>query len=167
MSNRVSRKITLKLSRKAALAVFLPFLVLHCAWIVPVVEWSCLCPDDDPHWNCCCNCPKCVERRGGFKSYCHLRPSQSCETEIRQGVSLPSPTPDGHAHDGILKPVHVSLETIGCECSSHIKKISLDVHAFIPQATALLALVLPVASIIPRDDRRPPEAIPCQPDVPG
>ncbi len=167
MRNRVSRKIALKLSRKVALAMFLPFLILHCAWIVPVVEWSCLCPDDDPHWNCCCNCPKCVERRGGFQSYCHLRPSQSNESEIGQGVHLPSPNTERCSDEGILKPVHVSLETIGCECNSHIKKITLDVQAFIPQATALLTLVLPVASIISRDDRRPPEAIPCQPDVPG
>ena len=59
--------------RRSFAVLFVPVVVLHLAWVTPVVEWSCLCPENQPNHRCCCNCPKCVKNRGGFKSFCHQR----------------------------------------------------------------------------------------------
>jgi len=147
-------------------ALFLPFLIFHFAWVTPVIEWSCLCPDEHPGYNCCCNCPKCVKSRGGFESYCRVRPDRSSEVELNEGTdiaSLPYNSVTGRA----LKTPRRCLETLRCECDIHVKKVSLDSKPFLPGTTVLERFPVPVAGITSSDDRRPPEAIPCQPDKPG
>ncbi len=166
MKTTRKRKTRNGLPNRVTAVLFIPFLVFHCACIIPVMEWSCLCPDDDPHWRCCCNCPKCVKRRGGFKSYCHLRHHESSEAEARMEAG----TAD---HAGKAAPVselkvpEVSLETLCCNSNSHIKNISLNFKPFLPATKIVGPVPVAVAIIILNNDRRPPEAIPCHPEVPG
>lgn len=160
------RSADLSLPHRIVWGLFLPFLILHFACLIPVVERSCLCPEDDPHWNCCCNCPKCVKRRGGFESYCHLRPHQGSEAEMQTGI-LASALLEESANDSVFKVPYVSLETLSCDCNSHIKRFSLDFKPFLPTMKIPGVVPVPVAAIRSSDDRRPPEAIPCQPEVPG
>ncbi|GEM_PF-1859789 len=178
-------------------ALFLPFVVFHFAWITPVVELSCLCPDGDSAYSCCCNCSKCVERRGGLESYCHVNPNRSAEVEIKEGTNISflvhaqrersssalseakprtakrserlscSVVPGIPGHVGSHKGPRVSLETLGCDCNNHIKEISLDVKLILQRAPISGACTLPVARLCLADDRRPPEAIPCHPEKPG
>jgi len=141
---------------------FIPVVVLHFAWITPVVEWSCFCPEDEPNHQCCCNCPKCVKNRGGFKSFCHLRPVEVEETGIDEGAC--SISDQGNATQACSS--HSRSEIMTCQCDSHIKKITLDIKPILPSFWTHI-VPLPVVKIISTDDRRPPEAIPCPPHRPG
>lgn len=146
--------------------LLLPLVLFHLAWLTPVVQWSCLCPDDDVSHRCCCNCPKCVKHRGGFLSYCHLGANG-----IEQGFTVQSPAtghsvsswsssdPSGHGQDGPALSF--------CPCNSHIKEISLDVHPFLLQETSNGLRSSPIVGILLTHDCWPPEADPCQPDRPG
>jgi hypothetical protein len=158
---------SLSASRRVFALLFIPLVVFHLGWITPVVEWSCLCPDDQPNHRCCCNCPKCVKNRGGFKSFCHLRPETVENAEIARGSSVidlfatqcnPSPADN---------PQHFRQISV-CECDSHIKKITLDTQPFLPQALICNACSFPLVGAVNLCDYwRPLEAIPCQPDPPG
>jgi hypothetical protein len=158
--------IILSTSRRLFAVLFVPLVIFHLGWITPVVEWSCLCPEDQPNHRCCCNCPKCVKNRGGFKSFCHLRPERVEETEIAKGSSIVDLfSSQGNA---LLSDNSYGLRELSvCQCDSHIKKISLDIKPFIPQAPTNGVCPFPVVGIILTDDWGPPEAIPCQPDPPG
>lgn len=52
--------------------VFLAVLVLNISVVLPRTEWMCDCAKHPERMSCCCNCPKCVAKRGGLLSYCHL-----------------------------------------------------------------------------------------------
>ncbi|AFM23392.1 hypothetical protein [Desulfomonile tiedjei] len=157
---------TLTKTRPLFAMLFVPVVVLHLAWITPVVEWSCFCPNDEPNHRCCCNCPRCVENRGGFKSFCHVRPEMVDETQIAKRGPIAGLL---SSQDNALvsESSHHSRELSICQCDSHIKKISLDIKPFLPQALFNCARPFPVVRIIATDERRPPEAIPCQPNPPG
>ncbi|MDQ7783502.1 MAG: hypothetical protein RDU20_11525 [Desulfomonilaceae bacterium] len=152
--------------RRLFAMLFIPVVVLHLAWITPLVEWSCFCPEDQPNYGCCCNCPKCVKNRGGFRSFCHLRPKHIEETENAEGASLIDLI-SGQGSAWLFNTSQSPAQISVCECDSHIKKISLDTKPFVPQAQMSCASPFPVVGIIPTDDWRSPEAIPCQPDPPG
>lgn len=165
MTSRFATK-TLSTSRRLFSMLFIPVVVLHLAWITQLVEWSCLCLDDEPNHQCCCNCPKCLKNRGGFKSFCHLRPERVAETQIAKGTSIADLfSSQGNAllSDNSHGPRELSI----CQCDSHIKKISLEIKPFLPEAPTRGDCPFPAVRIIPADDWRPPEAIPCQPDPPG
>ncbi len=160
------RMTDLSLPERVFLVLFLPFLVVHLAVLIPVVEWSCFCPDDDPHWSCCCNCPKCVKRRRGFKSYCHLKFAHAGEAEPGQGSTIAG-LGETAEKKGLFKNHYVSLETLRCDCNGHIKRISIDLKPFLPSIEIPEEVPLPVVARIRSDDHWPPEAIPCHPEVPG
>lgn len=166
MRNPRTRKVHLSRTNRRVLSLLLPFLIVHFAVITPVVEWWCPCPDDDPAWNCSCNCPKCVERRGGFMCYCHLKTNNHAQLQFESRREGASPGNAGIAKRVIGVPLG-SLETLSCECTNHIKKISLDVKPFLTEKQIPAVRPVPVALVISRDDRWPPEAISCQPEVPG
>jgi hypothetical protein len=165
MISRLTGK-TLNKNRCVFTMLFVPVVLLHLAWITPMVEWSCFCPDDEPNHQCCCNCPKCIKNRGGFKSFCHLRPERVEETNTARGsanIDLFSSPGNALAPESCHGPHELSI----CQCDSHITKISLDIKPFLPQALISSARPCPVIRIIPTDDWMPPGAIPCQPHPPG
>lgn len=51
----------------------LTLLVFHFSMVTYTLEWLCECDKHTEKMTCCCNCPKCVEARGGLLSYCHFR----------------------------------------------------------------------------------------------
>ncbi len=157
---------TLSKTRCLFAMLFIPVVVLHLAWITPVVEWSCFCPDDEPNHRCCCNCPKCVKNRGGFQSYCHLKPQRGEETQIAKGSSVVDLL-SGQDSTALSENSEGSPGLLTCQCDSHIKKISLDIQPFLPQAVTHIGLPFPVVEGIATDDCRPSEPIPCQPAPPG
>jgi len=147
-------------------AFFLPFLIVHFAWLTPAIQCSCLCPDDNPHWSCSCNSPTCIEGRREFQSYCNLRPDHSSEVEVNKGMNIASIL-DNLKDRGLLKTRQVSLETLSCDCNSNIKKISFDIKPILPQAAVTVGFPIQIVKLHLDDDRRTPEAIACQPEVPG
>lgn len=157
---------TLSKTRSSFAMILIPVVVLHLAWITPLIEWSCFCPDNEPSHRCCCNCPKCIKNRGGFKSFCHLRPDRIQEAQIAKGSSIVDLfSSQGSAVTSESSPEGRELSI--CQCDSHIKKISLDIKPFLPQEGTSGPLSFPVVRITLTDDWRPPEAVPCQPDTPG
>lgn len=167
MIGMLTTKASSNTSRMFAI-FFIPIIVVHLAWITPVVEWSCLCPEDEQNHQCCCNCPKCVKNRGGFKSFCHLRPDRIEEPEIAKGSSVADllskgTSPDILAADRFNEHGELSI----CQCNSHIIKISLDIKIFLPQVLTTWSHLFPFVGIITTDDWWPPEAIPCHPHPPG
>jgi len=165
MTSRFTTKAITR-TRRLFSMLFIPIVVLHLAWITPLVEWSCFCPEEQPNYGCCCNCPKCIKNRGGFKSFCHLKPERVQETPFPDGTSIVDIF--SCQVSSVLSGNHQSLpEFVTCQCDSHIKKISLDIQPFVPQALLNCARPLPVVRIILTDDWGPPEAIPCQPNPPG
>jgi len=68
--------------------------LIHLSLVIPQTEWLCRCGDEIPHTaSCCCNCPKCVEKRDGLLSFCNI----SGSTGKKEG--------QGHF-----------LESMGCAC---------------------------------------------------
>lgn len=146
--------------------LLIPVVVLHVVWITPLVEWSCFCPEDGLNHQCCCNCPKCVKNRGGFKSFCHARPQVVDETKIAEGSSI-AHVALNHGNALLANDSRCDREPSICRCDSHIKTISLDMKPFLPPASTAAVSSFPVVRVIATDDWRPPEAIPCHPDPPG
>lgn len=70
-------------------ALFLSVLVLHISIVTFSMTWDCDCDKHPERMMCCCNCPKCVDERGGLLSYCHLRPTSNPK-EKNKGPSLGS-----------------------------------------------------------------------------
>jgi len=165
MTDRFPTK-TMTKTRCLFAVLFVPVVVLHLAWITPRVEWSCFCPEDRPSYGCCCNCPKCIKNRGGFKSFCHLKPEGFEQTPFTKGTSIVDIF-SCQVHEALSDNYPGRPELVTCQCDSHIKKISLDIQPFLPKALLNCACPFPVVRIILTDDRRPPEAIPCQPNPPG
>jgi len=95
-----------------------------------------------------------------------VRPERVAETEIAEGTSIVGLFA-GQGNELLLHNVHDLPELSICQCDSHIKKVSVDIKPFIPQAPTSCALLFPVVRICLTDDWRPPEAIPCHPDLPG
>jgi hypothetical protein len=56
--------------RKRAYAVFFVLLVFHVGLIIPKTKFECTCDHRPEGMSCCCNCPYCVGKRGGFLSAC-------------------------------------------------------------------------------------------------
>lgn len=146
--------------------LLIPVVLLHLAWITPRVEWSCLCPENHPNYGCCCNCPKCIKNRGGFKSFCHLKPERVKQTQCANEISI-FDIFSCQASEASSDNYRGRRELVTCQCGSHIKKISLDIMPFIPQVLLNCACPFPVVRIILADDWRPPEPIPCHPNPPG
>jgi len=74
-------------SARTFASLFLSFLVIQMSLVIPQTEWLCRCGDELPHTAaCCCNCPKCVDERGGLISYCNI----SVDKGNRQGQFLES-----------------------------------------------------------------------------
>lgn len=166
MKTRTKENATPNMLNRVTVTLFVPFLMFHFAYLVPVVEWSCICPEGDLHVSCCCNCPKCVKRRGGFESYCHLRHGEAREAVLQNGIQTEIRI-DSKEHPDSLERYHVSLDTYGCDCNSHIKKISLDITPLLPPVKICCFIPKPAPATSTPDDRWPPEVVPCQPEVPG
>ena len=147
-------------------AFFLPFLIVHFACITPAIQCSCLYQDDNPHWSCSCNSPKCIEGRREFQSYCNLRPDHSSEEGVNKGPVIASLLDNLKDRD-LLKTHQVSPETLRCDCNRDIKKISIDIKPILLQAAVSLGFPTQIAKLHLDDDRRTPEAIACQHEVPG
>jgi hypothetical protein len=45
-------------------------LIFHISLIIPRTEFECDCIHRPERMSCCCNCPYCVAKRGGFLSAC-------------------------------------------------------------------------------------------------
>jgi len=56
--------------KKRMIAIFFILLVFHIGLIIPKTEFECDCVHRPERMSCCCNCPYCVEKRGGFLSAC-------------------------------------------------------------------------------------------------
>ena len=50
--------------------ILISILVLNFSLIIPKTERLCTCGKDPERISCCCNCPNCVQKRGGLLSYC-------------------------------------------------------------------------------------------------
>ncbi len=62
--------------KKIVVFIFLT-LIFHYSLIIPKMQWNCVCQIFPKKINCCCNCPYCVAKRGGFKCYCHIHHNQN------------------------------------------------------------------------------------------
>ena len=60
------------MDRKRIVYIFLSLLIFHYSLIIPQIKYNCICQIFPEKINCCCNCPYCVAKRGGFKTYCHI-----------------------------------------------------------------------------------------------
>jgi hypothetical protein len=145
--------------------LLLPFLVLHLGFVTPIVEWMCLCPADEPGFSCCCNCPKCVERRGGFKSYCGLH-SGVAGSPVLPSVAIRDKSQEKSENTGHKFP-EFSVETLHCHNEGYIKKISLDFTPFIPAIKLNTALLLPIYTVFQGENGLPPAVFLHQRDKPG
>lgn len=145
---------------------FLSYIIVHFAWITPVVQCSCLCPGDNPHWRCSCNSPKCIEGRREFQSRYNLRPDQSSEARVNEGSDFASIL-DNLKDRGLLNTRQVSLEIFRCDCNSNIKKISIDIKPILLQAAVTVGFPIQIVKLHLDDDWQTPEAMPSQPEVPG
>lgn len=57
--------------KKKLFGFFFVLLVLHIGLVVPKAKFECSCHVLSPDaFSPCCNCPYCVEKRGGFLSAC-------------------------------------------------------------------------------------------------
>lgn len=68
--------------KKRMLAISFILLVFNISLIIPKTKLECICsllPPGEFSPYCCCNCPYCVEKRGGFLSACscHERTERS------------------------------------------------------------------------------------------
>lgn len=52
--------------------LLLAILVLNISVMIPSTQWRCDCDTRPEKISCSCNCPKCVDERGGLLSYCHF-----------------------------------------------------------------------------------------------
>ncbi|MFC1834853.1 hypothetical protein ACFL2Q_08980 [Thermodesulfobacteriota bacterium] len=141
--------------------LFLPFLVMHFAWITPMVEWSCLCVDYGPEFSCCCNCPTCVEERGGFISYCQVSPRDG------DGRALAPSAMNNYTDGAAGGKDRTTIDVLRCDCQSRVTGILLELQPLLPSATVVNIFSFLWTSLTLADAKRPPEAIPCQPEVPG
>ena len=145
---------------------FLSFIIAHFAWITSIIQCFCFYPDDNPHWSCSCNRPKCTEGRREFQSRCNLRPDQRPEAEANEGSDFASIL-DDMKDRGPLKTRQVSFEILRCDCNSSINKISIDIKPILLQAAVTVGFPIQIAKLHLDDDRRTPQAIACRPEVPG
>jgi len=60
---------------------FLIFIAFHLGSVTFSQEWHCECDRYPERMNYCCNCPKCVDKRGGMLSYCHIQDHSSVAGE--------------------------------------------------------------------------------------
>ena len=162
---KILRKKRLYLNRPTVVVsfVFLPFLIFHFAWITPVIQWSCLCPESSHQ--CCCNCSKCIKSRGGFKSFCYLRHNHSHDRPAQRKKSINSAFHKWKG-SGQLETGQVSLETLHCDCNGHLKEVSHHKEVLIQKAKGL-GLPIPIARLLFMDDLKPPEIVLHRPEVPG
>ena len=75
---------------------FLAVLLLSVNTVSFSNQWKCECDKHGELMSCCCNCPKCVDKRGGLLSY-----SQPCN----------NPYPSAEDENPLLKPA-------SCTCGS-------------------------------------------------
>lgn len=71
---------SIKIMKKRVYAFFFIFLILHIGLIIPKTKFECSCHAFSPEaFSPCCNCPNCVNQRGGFLSACgcHERTEKS------------------------------------------------------------------------------------------
>ena len=153
----------LKRPMVAVLFVFLPFIIFHFAWIAPVIQWYCLCPESSHQ--CCCNCRKCIKSRGGFKSFCYLRHHHRHHRPVQREKPITSAL-HKQKGSGQLETSHVSVETLRCSCNGHLKQISQHKEVLIEKAMGL-GIPIPMAGLRFMDNMMPPEIVFPQPEVPG
>jgi len=129
VSDKKIRK--LQIVNRTTSSVFLPFLIFHFLCLAPVVNFLCLCPENDPNRECTCNCSKCVKRRQATSLSFHIFPATdtqkgstiSCKGNFCKLKNRPAPR-------GILPAMPVVSGS--CNCRHRSKEISKDIKQFIP-----------------------------------
>jgi len=83
--------LQLKRCTRVFKSFLLIFLAFHLGSATFNQEWICECDKNPERMTCCCNCPKCVDKRGGLLSYCHVQ-NRSKTGEGDKNPAFTSPT---------------------------------------------------------------------------
>ena len=129
VSNKKIKK--LQIVNLATSSIIIPFLIFHFLCVAPVVNFLCLCPQNDPDWECNCNCSKCTQRRQSTSLSFHFSSAKniqkglavSCKGDLCKLNNRP-------ASKGILPTMPV--ESGSCNCRHQSKEVSKDIKQFIP-----------------------------------
>ena len=146
-----NRKIKkLQIVNRTTSAVFLPFLIFHFLCIAPVVNFLCLCPQNDPNWECTCNCSKCTKRRQSTSLSFHLSATKdTLKTSILSCKGNSCKLKNRAASKGILPAMPV--ESGSCNCRHQSKEVSKDIKQFIPMPFVAELADSPVQVIDPAE----------------
>lgn len=124
--------------KKRAFAIFLILLVFHVGFIIPKMKFECFCHDPSSDtFSSCCNCPYCVNQRGGFLSACSCHEKTEGSSEdlplIRRAICFcGSPTSDFDL-PGLKYPALLSKSLF----PPHV----LEIHPFFSTASTLSSQV--------------------------
>jgi hypothetical protein len=110
-----------KRSIKPFALLFLTFFAMHVGMVAVYAKGDCHCTAEGERVSNCCNCPGCLESRGGMRSSCQIRNNS---------------TPDDKGQGPYLKPLM-------CTCGWG------DVHFNVQSKIPFLALQHPVHFSLP------------------
>lgn len=97
--------------KKLFSVLFLAILLLSVNTVSFCNQWKCECDKHGELMSCCCNCPKCVDKRGGFLSYSKLR-NNSKPSAAKENLLLnPARCTCGSGHDVSSLPIEVQFLT--------------------------------------------------------
>jgi hypothetical protein len=138
----IENKQTIKLrivSRFSLYVIFL-FLIFHYVCTAPVINFLCICPQENPAWKCACNCSKCVQRRQATDLSFNISPiAKSLEgrpsaCEIKNSIDTHRTLPNA------LMPIATPTLSKACNYRQAGKDILQDIKQLIP--------ILPVAKFV-------------------
>lgn len=110
-----------KRSIKPFALLFLIFFAMHVGMVSMYTKGDCHCTAPGESVSNCCNCPECIDSRGGMRSFCHIRKK---------------PMPDERTQSPTLKPLM-------CTCGWG------DIHFNVQSKFPFLTLQKPVRFSLP------------------
>ncbi len=90
---------------------FLAVLLLSVNTVGFSNQWKCECDKHGELMSCCCNCPKCVDKRGGLLSYSQLCNNPYSSAENETPLLKPASCSCGSGHDVSSLPIEVQFLT--------------------------------------------------------
>ena len=103
--------------------LFLAVLLLSVNTVSFSNQWKCECDKHGELMSCCCNCPKCVDKRGGFLSYSKLGSNSYPSAENENPLLKPAFCSCGSVHDISSLPIEVQFLT--AQPSDHFSVVLL------------------------------------------
>lgn len=100
------------LKHKKIFSVFiLAVLMLSVNTVSCSNQWKCECDKHGELMSCCCNCPKCMDKRGGYFSYSQFSNNAYPGAENENPLLKPASCTCGSGHVVSSLPIEVQLVT--------------------------------------------------------